>query len=131
MPSPNSIYGHILAQTTRFGNPHKRNVEFTQRETALEPMPERVVYIIDDDDAVKDWICMLSESYGIAAHPYASGAVFLADLPLDPGCPLVDVDMPGINGLELLDELRGRRMAIPAIVMTGALTSRMRRQYLS
>ena len=69
---------------------------------------------------------MLLESYGIAAHPYASGAVFLADLPLDPGCLLVDVDMPGINGLELLNRLRGRRMAIPAIVMTGTLTSRMR-----
>ena len=89
-------------------------------------MPERVVYVIDDDDAVRDSICMLLESYGIAAHPYASGAVFLADLPLDPGCLLVDVDMPGINGLELLNQLRGRRMAIPAIVMTGTLTSRTR-----
>jgi len=89
-------------------------------------MLERVVYVIDDDDAVRYSICMLLESYGIAAHPYASAAVFLADLPLDLGCLLVDVDMPGINGLELLDRLRGREMAIPAIVITGALTSRMR-----
>lgn len=89
-------------------------------------MPERVVYVIDDDDAVRDSICMLLESYGIAAHPYASGEIFLADLPPDHGCLLVDVDMPGIDGLDLLDRLRGREMAIPAIVMTGALTSRMR-----
>jgi two-component system, LuxR family, response regulator FixJ len=88
---------------------------------------ERVVYVIDDDDAVRDSICMLLESYGIAARPYASGMAFLADLPPEHGCLFVDVDMSGINGLELLDRLRSRGIAIPAIVMTGALTSTIRR----
>jgi FixJ family two-component response regulator len=84
---------------------------------------EQVVFVIDDDNAVRHSICMLLESYGIVARPYASGAAFLADSPAAPGCLLVDVDMPGMTGLELLERLRSGGIAIPAIVMTGALTS--------
>ena len=89
-------------------------------------MPEeRVVYVIDDDHAVRDSLCMLLESYGIVAHPYASGVAFLRDLPPEHGCLLVDVNMSGMNGLELLDELHERGIAIPVIVMTGTPTSRI------
>jgi len=48
---------------------------------------------------------MLLETYGISGRLYASGAAFLADLPRKHGCLLVDMDMPGMNGLELLDRL--------------------------
>ena len=90
-------------------------------------MPEEwVVYVVDDDDMVRDSLCMLLESHGIAARPYASGVAFLGDLPLEHGCLLVDVNMPGMNGLELLDQLRGRGIAIQAIVMTGAPASWIR-----
>lgn len=88
---------------------------------------EQVVFVIDDDNAVRHSICMLLESYGIVARPYASGASFLADSPAAPGCLLVDVDMPGMTGLELLERLRSGGIAIPAIVMTGALTSLIHR----
>jgi len=50
----------------------------------------------------------------------------LADLPRKHGCLLVDVDTPKMNGLELLDRLRGRGIAMPAIIMTGALTAKIR-----
>ena len=88
---------------------------------------ERVVFVIDDDNAVRHSICMLLESYGIVAHPYASGAAFLADSPAAHGCLLVDVEMPGMTGLELLDGLRSSGIAIPAIVMTAAPTSLVQR----
>jgi two-component system, LuxR family, response regulator FixJ len=84
-----------------------------------------VVYVIDDDDAVRDSICMLLGIYGVATRPYASGAAFLADLPSEHGCLLVDVNMPEMNGLELLDRLRGFGIAIPVIVMTAAPTNRI------
>ena len=88
---------------------------------------EWVVFVIDDDNAVRHSICMLLESYGIVAHPYASGAAFLADPPATHGCLLVDVEMPGMTGLELLDGLRSSGIAIPAIVMTAAPTSLVQR----
>ena len=47
-----------------------------------EMMPEeQIVYVIDDDDAVRNSICMLLETYGISGRPYASGVAFSADLP--------------------------------------------------
>jgi FixJ family two-component response regulator len=88
---------------------------------------ERVVFVIDDDNAVRHSVCMLLESYGIVARPYASGAAFLADSPAAYGCLLVDVEMPGMTGLELLDRLRSSGIAIPAIVMTSAPTSLVQR----
>jgi len=88
---------------------------------------EWVVFVIDDDNAVRHTICMLLEIYGIVAHPYASGAAFLADSPAAHGCLLVDVEMPGMTGLELLDGLRSSGIAIPAIVMTAAPTSLVQR----
>ena len=90
-------------------------------------MPEeQTVYVIDDDAAVRNSICMVLETYGMSGRPYASGAAFLADLPGKHGCLLVDVDMPKMNGLELLDRLRGCGIAMPVIIMTGGLTARIR-----
>jgi two-component system, LuxR family, response regulator FixJ len=84
-------------------------------------MPEaEVVYVIDDDDAVRHSIGMLLDSYGIVARLYISGASLLADLPLEHGCLLIDVNMPGMNGLELLSRLHGLGIAIPVIVMSAA-----------
>jgi FixJ family two-component response regulator len=88
---------------------------------------ERVVFVIDDDNGVRHSICMLLESFGIVARPYASGAAFLPDSPAAHGCLLVDVEMPGLTGLELLDGLRSSGIAIPAIVMTAAPTSLVQR----
>jgi FixJ family two-component response regulator len=84
-------------------------------------LEEWVIFVVDDDDAVRDSICMLLESYGVASHSYASGEAFLGNLPSEPGCLLVDVNMPGMNGLQLLNELRGRGILFPVIVMTGEL----------
>ena len=86
-------------------------------------MPNKwIVYVVDDDYPVRDSICMLLESYGIRARPFASGVTFLRDLPQEYGCLLVDVNMPGMNGLELYERLRARGIGIPMIVMTAAPT---------
>jgi two-component system, LuxR family, response regulator FixJ len=85
-----------------------------------------IVCIIDDDDAVRDSIRMVLECHGYPVRTYASGDVFLRDGPPDGnGCLLIDVNMPDINGLELLDEVRRRGVTTPAIVMTGGLTTRV------
>jgi two-component system response regulator FixJ len=82
---------------------------------------------VDDDDAVRDSIRMLLECEGFTVRTYASGAAFLREARPDRNsCVVIDVAMPGMSGLELLDQLRWYGITIPAIVMTGALDARIR-----
>ncbi|MDR8045862.1 response regulator transcription factor [Burkholderia cenocepacia] len=78
-----------------------------------------VVAIVDDDEAVRDGLALLLRSVGLIARCYPDAAAFLADAD-DPvlGCVLLDIRMPGMSGLDALDELRARR-DLPVIVMTG------------
>jgi two-component system, LuxR family, response regulator FixJ len=83
-------------------------------------MSRPTIHVIDDDNAVRDSICLMLESCGFSARPYPSGPAFLRDIPPDRnGCLLVDVNMPGMSGLELLERLRAQGITMAAIVMTG------------
>jgi two-component system, LuxR family, response regulator FixJ len=87
---------------------------------------EGTLYVIDDDDAVRDSIDALCQSYGISVRTYPSGAAFMRDLPaILNGCLLIDLSMPGANGLELLDRLRRCGITLPAIIMIGSFTAGM------
>src|SRR5438045_8959017 len=84
-------------------------------------MRKPIAHVIDDDAAVRDSVQLLLECGGIEARPYASGKAFLREAaPDDDSCLIIDVDMPGIDGLELLDQLRANGINTPAIVITGA-----------
>lgn len=81
---------------------------------------ERTVHIVDDDAAIRSALTMLMRSADLGVETYDSAAQFLeraADLV--PGCVLLDVRMPGLNGLELQRELAARRIALPVVIMTG------------
>jgi two-component system response regulator FixJ len=78
------------------------------------------VFVVDDDPAIRDSLAMLLASSGYQAKSYASAAAFLAsETPDAVGCMVVDVQMPGMNGLALQQELAARRFRLPVIVMTG------------
>ena len=80
----------------------------------------RVVYIVDDDDAIRDSMRLLMESYGLRVREFPSATAYLNDMPMGGGgCLLLDLHMPGMSGLELLEILRGRRINIPAVIITG------------
>lgn len=77
------------------------------------------VYIVDDDEAVRDSIRLLLESSGFAAREFASADLLLDMDTADMGCLLLDLHMPGISGLELLRLLRARGIKRPVIVVSG------------
>lgn len=78
------------------------------------------VYLIDDDDAVRESTAMLLESAGIHVTSFGSSREFLALAPqLRSGCVLTDVCMPDIDGLELQRKLGELGVHWPVVVMTG------------
>ena len=85
-----------------------------------EPASARpVVVIVDDDLAIRNSLAFSLRVEGIAVLAYASGAELLKDLPVfGAGCLVIDYKLPGMNGLDLLAELRRRRIATPAILIT-------------
>lgn len=84
-------------------------------------MEKRIAYLVDDDQAVRTSVQLLLESEGIEVHSYASGDVLLRGAaPDEHSCLIIDVDMPGISGVDLLDRLRRRGIDNPAIMITGA-----------
>ena len=83
-------------------------------------MAEATVYIVDDDAALGDSLRALFMAMGFDAHWFASGQALLeADLASGDACVLLDVRMPGIDGISLLDRLRELHPRLPVVIMTG------------
>jgi two-component system, LuxR family, response regulator FixJ len=78
-----------------------------------------IIQLVDDDDAVRDSMRLLLESCGLKARGYASAGEFLEDGRTEGGCLLLDVHMPGMNGIELLERIRRSGSTLPVIVITG------------
>lgn len=78
------------------------------------------VFVVDDDDAVRQSLKLLFKSAGIAAETAASAQEFLAAYdPAQPGCLVLDVRMPGMSGLELQEYLAERNVPLPIVFLTG------------
>jgi two-component system response regulator FixJ len=83
-------------------------------------MPDGVVHIVDDDEAVRQSLAFLLGSAGLTVRLYDSATAFLAALSaVKNGCLVTDVRMPDMTGIELLQQLRAKACTLPAIVITG------------
>ena len=80
----------------------------------------KIVYVVDDDDAVRDSLRLLLKSAGLACEVRGAAHDFLGSYdPAQPGCLVLDVRMPGMSGLEMQQELNLRGAIIPVIFITG------------
>jgi FixJ family two-component response regulator len=83
-------------------------------------MTEPRVHIVDDDDAMRDSLKWLLESRGLEVELYASAEEFLRAFDRGfCGCLVLDVRMPGMNGLDLYEQLQARDSTLPVIFITG------------
>ena len=83
-------------------------------------MNERTVYVVDDDDAVRDSLTMLFRNAGLAVRGFPSAGAFLDQPPpAAPCCLVLDIRMPGMSGTALQDRLLARGAALPIIFITG------------
>ena len=79
-----------------------------------------IVYIVDDDEGVRDSLCELLTSEGLQAQAYSSASDFLNECnPSMHGCALFDVRMPEMTGLELLQHTKFQQLAMPVIMITA------------
>ncbi len=80
----------------------------------------QIVYIIDDDAAVRDAMGMLLESFELQHKSFITADRYLAQYDgSQRGCLVLDIRMPGMSGLELQSELNARNSTLPIIFMTG------------
>lgn len=82
--------------------------------------PEPTVWIVDDDEAMRSSLKWLIESVGMRVESHPSADAFLKlHYPGRFGCLLLDVRMPGMSGLELLEHMAEKQMMPPTIIITG------------
>src|SRR5579872_5945384 len=85
----------------------------------MQPQPP-TVFVVDDDEGVRNSLRFLLKSVGLATRALPSAAEFLEVYkPSQPGCLVLDVRMPGMRGLELQQQLNLRGAVIPVIFITG------------
>jgi FixJ family two-component response regulator len=88
-----------------------------------------VVSIVDDDESIRTVMSSLVRSLGYEVSVFASAEAFLASPHLhDARCLIIDVQMPGMSGLDLQDELRARKYSIPIIFITAFPEEGLRRR---
>ena len=81
---------------------------------------EAAVFIVEDDEAVRDSLRLMLESLGHQVEAYERADAFLeAYDPERPGCIVLDIRMPGMNGMELQRKLNAMTSILPIIFVTG------------
>jgi two-component system response regulator FixJ len=81
---------------------------------------QATIYLVDDDEAVRRSTSFMLRTSGFEVHTFASGLDLLREVKrLSPGCILLDIRMPDMDGLEVQSELNARGTAMPVIVLTG------------
>ncbi len=87
------------------------------------------IFVVDDDDAVRDSLCVMLRTSYPNVVAYASGPEFLSGHQLrHRNCLIIDIHMPNMTGIDVVDRLAGMNVRIPAILMTGRVDSVLRAQ---
>lgn len=80
----------------------------------------RLIHLVDDDEAIRHSASFMLRHAGFRVKTYPDGVAFLTQVAgAETGCVLLDVQMPGMDGLEVQESLNQRGVAMPVIVLTG------------
>lgn len=81
---------------------------------------KRLVHLVDDDEAIRRSVGFALKTSGFQVRSYENGVEILKSAPdLEPGCILLDIRMPGMDGLEVQEALKAKGVTLPVIIMTG------------
>ena len=83
-------------------------------------MSDATVYVVDDDPGLNTSLAALFQSVGIKTEVFQDPEAFMAQPTINrPGCVVLDARMPGICGLDVLEQIRNRRWSIPILMISG------------
>jgi two-component system response regulator FixJ len=92
-------------------------------------LTSKPICIVDDDDGVADSLEVLLKAFGFEVQSYGSGAQFLADeRHRAAGCVVIDLHMPDMSGLDVVDRLRQEGISLPIILVSGHLDAKARQR---
>src|SRR5207302_11103334 len=107
-------FGQLSARRNIF--PHAPH----QGVNAVMPEPAATVFVVDDDDAIRQALASLIRSAGLKVETFSSAQEFLARPPADvPGCLVLDVRLPGLSGLDLQSRMAAMNLEIPIVFISG------------
>ena len=99
----------------------------TEHIAGSETLTSPTIFVVDDDDAVRDSLKLLLESYGMTVEDYGSTADFARHFRRQARqCLVLDQHLPGSTGLDFLSSVEGGRMDVPVILVTGRGDSALR-----
>ena len=82
--------------------------------------PNPLVFVIDDEEPVRVSLTKLLRAMGFASRAFPSATSYLESGAIgEDACLLLDLRMPGMSGIDLIEELHRRALTVPTIVMTG------------
>jgi FixJ family two-component response regulator len=93
--------------------------------------PARTIAVVDDDQLIRASAASLIRSFGVAAITFESAESFLASDPSEFACIISDVQMGGMSGLELQDELNRRGVDTPLMLVTAYPSERIRERAMA
>ncbi|MFM7027912.1 MAG: response regulator transcription factor [Chakrabartia sp.] len=80
----------------------------------------RLIYLVDDDDVVRDSAALLLRANGYEVLGFADAGSFLDGVRADrPGCVMLDIGLPGMDGLETQEQLNAQGLGYPVLILTG------------
>lgn len=81
---------------------------------------QRLIHLVDDDEAIRRSAGFMLKTSGYRVQAYESGNALMKEASrLEPGCILLDIRMPGMDGLEVQQALKDNGIALPVVIMTG------------
>ena len=90
------------------------------RANVMSSTDNNIVYVVDDEHAVRDSLKLLLESHGLLVREFDGAPAFLSGYEIGTGaCLILDLHLPIISGLALMKIMKGRGMDLPVIVITG------------
>jgi two-component system CheB/CheR fusion protein len=100
--------------------PRSREVAAPSKAASRPAVARGTVWVVDDEASIRDALCLLLETAGHEVRDFETAEDFLAAYaPAASECLILDISLPGISGLELLQQLRAAGRELPVIVITG------------